>query len=71
MLQACLGMSFSAEKPQIQFKRPQLPDFIHRLQITNLRFGNGVIDLAFRRHPNDVGINVLRKEGDIDVAVFV
>lgn len=71
MLQACLGMSFSAEKPQIQFKRPQLPDFINRLQITNLRFGNGVIDLAFRRHPNDVGINILRKEGDIDVAVFM
>jgi len=71
MLQACLGMSFSAEKPQIQFKRPHLPHFIDRLQITNLRFGDSVIDLAFRRHPNDVGINVLRKEGDIDVAVFM
>jgi len=71
MLQACLGMSFSAEKPQIKFNKPQLPHYIQRLQITNLRFGNKVIDLAFRRHPNDVGINVLRKEGDIDVAVFM
>ena len=71
LLQACLGMRFSAKKPQIQFRNPQLPNFIDRLQITNLCFGDGVIDLAFRRHPNDVGINVLRKEGDIDVAVFM
>ncbi|MDH5392482.1 MAG: amylo-alpha-1,6-glucosidase [Gammaproteobacteria bacterium] len=71
LLQACLGMSFSVEKPQIRFKNPQLPSFIHRLQITNLRFGESVIDLAFRQHPNDVGINVLRKVGDIDVAVFM
>lgn len=71
VLQACLGISFSPDKPQIRFKYPQLPDYIHRLQITNMRFGDSVIDLAFRRHPNDVGINVLRKEGDIDVAVYM
>lgn len=71
ILQSCLGITFSAEKPQIHFHYPQLPDYIHRLQITNMRFGDKVIDLAFRRHPNDVGINVLRKEGDIDVAVYM
>lgn len=71
LLQACLGMSFSATKPQIRFTKPQLPSFIHRLQITNLRFGDNVIDLAFRQHTNDVGINVLRKEGDIEIAVFM
>ena len=71
ILQACLGLTFSAQKPQIRFHHPQLPDFIHRLQITNLRLGNGVIDLAFRRHTNDVGINVLRKEGDIDIVTIM
>lgn len=71
LLQACLGMSFSATKPHIKFKNPQLPDFIHRLEISNLRFGDSVIDLAFRQHPHDVGINVLHKEGDIQVAVFM
>lgn len=71
ILQACLGLSFSVQKPQIRFHHPQLPDFIHRLQITNLRLGDGVIDLAFRRHPNDVGINVLRKEGDIEIVTIM
>lgn len=70
MLQACLGISFSAKKPQIHFKFPQLPEYIERLQITNLRFPDGVIDLTFHTHPNDVGINVLRKEGDIEVAIY-
>lgn len=71
ILQACLGLTFSAQKPQIRFHHPQLPEFINRLQITNLRMGDGVIDLAFRRHPNDVGINVLRKEGDIEVVTIM
>jgi len=71
MLQACLGLTFSAEKPQLRFHHPQLPDYLQRLQITNLRFGNSVIDLSLRRHLNDVGINVIRKEGDIDIVVIM
>jgi len=69
MIQACLGLTFSAEKPQIRFHYPQLPDYLQRLQISNLRFGNAVIDLSLRRHLNDVGINVIRKEGDIGIVV--
>jgi len=71
ILQSCLGMTFSAEKPQIKFHFPQLPDYLERLQITNIRFGSAVVDLAIRRHPNDVSVNILRKEGDIDIAVIM
>lgn len=71
LLQACLGLTFSEEKPQIRFHHPRLPDYIQRLEITNLRFGNAVIDLTLRRHLHDVGVNVLRKEGDVEVAVIV
>lgn len=70
MLQACLGLSFSASKPQIQFKFPQLPDYLQQLEITNLRFGDAIIDLSFHRHANDVGINILQKRGDIEIAIF-
>jgi glycogen debranching enzyme len=69
VLQACLGLTFSAVKPQIRFHYPQLPSAIKRLQINNLRFGNGVVDLALRRHGNTVSVNVTRKTGDIDIAV--
>ncbi|MBI3898036.1 MAG: amylo-alpha-1,6-glucosidase [Gammaproteobacteria bacterium] len=71
LLQACLGLSFSAEKPQLRFAHPLLPDYLHWLEIKNLRFGGAVLDLMIRRHPHDVGINVMRKEGDIEVAVVV
>ncbi|ADJ28469.1 amylo-alpha-1,6-glucosidase [Nitrosococcus watsonii] len=71
LLQACLGLTFSEEKPQVRFHHPRLPEYLQRLEITNLRFGNAVIDLTLRRHLHDVGVNVLRKEGDIEVAVIV
>lgn len=71
LLQACLGLTFSEEKPQLRFHHPRLPEYMQRLKITNLRFGNAVIDLELRRHLHDVGVNVLRKEGDLEVAVIV
>ncbi|QBQ56163.1 amylo-alpha-1,6-glucosidase [Nitrosococcus wardiae] len=71
LLQACLGLTCSEEKPQLRFHHPRLPDYIQRLEITNLRFGNAVIDLTLRRHLHDVGVNVLRKEGDVEVAVIL
>ncbi|MBS1213587.1 MAG: amylo-alpha,6-glucosidase family, partial [Proteobacteria bacterium] len=71
LLQACFGLTFSAEKPQLRFYHPQLPDYLEWLRIKNLRFGDAVIDLAFQRHPNNVSVNVEYKEGDIEVAVVV
>lgn len=71
LLQACLGLTFSEEKPQLRFHHPRLPEYVQRLEITNLRFGSAVIDLTLRRHLHDVGVNVLRKEGDVEVAVIV
>ncbi len=71
LLQACLGLTFAPEKPQLLFDHPQLPEYLQSLQIKNLQFGNAVIDLAFRRHPQDVGVNVMHKEGDVEIAVIV
>lgn len=71
LLQACLGLTFSEEKPQLRFHHPRLPGYLQRLEITNLRFGSATIDLTLRRHLHDVGVNVLHKEGDIEVAVIV
>jgi glycogen debranching enzyme len=71
LIQACLGLTFSPEKPQIRFYHPQLPPYIEWMRIEGLRFGDGVIDLVLRRHANDVGINVEHKEGDIEVAIVV
>lgn len=71
LLQACLGLTFSSEKPQVQFHYPQLPEYIDVVRISNMQVGDGLLDLSLRRHTHDVGINVIRKEGDVEIAVIV
>lgn len=71
LLQACLGLRFSAESPQLRFDHPRLPRWMNTLEIRNLRLGDSVLDLALARHENDVSVNVKRKEGDVRVSVLV
>jgi len=69
VLQAMLGLTFAPHKPQVRFDTPLLPSYLQWVRIQNLRIGDGVVDLALRRHPRDVGLNVERKEGDISIIV--
>lgn len=70
VLQSMLGLTFSPEKPQIRFEKPQLPEFLEWVRIRNLRVGGGSVDLALYRHPRDVGLSVERKAGDVEIAVL-
>lgn len=71
LLQACLGLSFSREKPQVRFTHPILPEFLEWIEIKELQVDGGSVDLILRRHLQDVSINVLRSEGDMSVAVIL
>ncbi len=71
LLQACIGLKFSSRKPEICFHRPHLPDYIDSIRISRLKVKNGEVDLILRRHTHEVGIHVIRKTGDIDVAVVL
>jgi soluble P-type ATPase len=42
---------------------------VGELRIHNLVVGNGTVDLLLVRHENDVGVNVLRREGDVQILV--
>lgn len=70
VLQSMLGMTFSPSKPQIRFDRPRLPPFLSWVRIQNLCVGDGIVDLTLRRHPRDVGLNIERKEGDVQIVIF-
>src|SRR5436309_13299525 len=65
LLQACLGLHISAPKCRLSFWHPILPPFLKEVQVRNLRVGQAAVDLLFLRHGNDVGIKVLRREGQI------
>jgi hypothetical protein len=44
---------------------------LHQLEIRNLSVGGGSVDLVIRRHTNDVGIDIVRRQGDIEIAVML
>jgi len=69
LLQACLGLSFNPDKAEIQFRHPRLPKFLDRVEINNLFVKGASVDLVFQRYENNVGVNVVRKDGDIEVVV--
>jgi glycogen debranching enzyme len=70
MLQACLGLTIDAPRRQIQFRRPALPKWLPRVTIDNLRVGDATVDLRLERHRRDVGINLARRDGDVEVLVL-
>jgi glycogen debranching enzyme len=69
LLQACLGLSFHQQSNEIRFRHPQLPPFLETVEIKDLAIGNATVDLRLQRYPNNVGINVVRKEGEAEVVV--
>ena len=69
LLQACLGLSFAPDRPEIRFRNPRLPPFIDTLEIRGLSINNSSADLLLQRYPNNVGINIIRKQGPLDVVV--
>lgn len=69
LLQACLGLHIDGVQRRISFCYPILPGFLKRIRLRNLRVGNASVDLLLERHREDVGVNVLRREGEVEIAV--
>jgi glycogen debranching enzyme len=69
LLQACLGLNIQAAESRLSFSYPVLPAFLDEVRIRNLQVGQAVVDLLLLRHDGDVGINVLRREGKIQITM--
>jgi glycogen debranching enzyme len=67
LLQACLGLDVKDAERQVCFYQPVLPSFLRELHINNLRVGRVAVDLLLHRHGDDVSINVVRREGTVEV----
>jgi hypothetical protein len=71
MFQACLSIRVGAITSRISLVRPSLPPFLGRAKIADLRVGDASADLVVVWHEHDVTVSVLRRNGDIDVAVLM
>jgi glycogen debranching enzyme len=69
LLQSCLGMRFSPDKPQLQLDHPVLPDDVDRIAISDLVVHGGSVDLVLMRHGSSVSLYVPAKRGDVEVAI--
>jgi glycogen debranching enzyme len=67
LLQACLGLEVDAGQRQVRVTHARLPRFIDSLNITGLQVGRGSVDLVLVRHELGVGINVVRRSGDVEI----
>ena len=69
LFQACLGLEVDGPRRQIRFTSPQLPASLGELRIHNLEVMGATVDLLLVRHAHDVSLNVLRREGNVEVLV--
>jgi glycogen debranching enzyme len=70
LLQSLLGMAIDAPARQIRFSHAVLPESIRRVWISDLRVGDARVDLAVERFPLNVAVEVLRREGHVDLIVL-
>lgn len=64
LLQACLQVEIDSVKKTIVFNKPELPAYLDRISINNLKLGSATCDIELYRHEYDVAFNVIRKPND-------
>ena len=68
-LETMLGLRPHAERRELELTRPYLPEWLGRVNLTNLRVGSAAVDLLFHRWRGTTSAEVLRKVGDIAITI--
>jgi glycogen debranching enzyme len=69
MLRSYGGLSADAPKQRLFIVRPQLPEWLDHMEIVGMRVGSARVDLTFSRKDGVTGIQVPRKEGELEVLI--
>ena len=69
MLTACLGITPDALNNRLIINRPHLPSWLDNVQFNNVKVGNTLTDLNFRRVEEETLVNVSKRSGDINVLI--
>jgi hypothetical protein len=68
-LQACLGLEVQGQHGRVCLKNPVLPAFLEEVTIRGLQLPAGRMDIAITRHDGDVGVRLVRREGEGELMV--
>jgi glycogen debranching enzyme len=69
LLQACIGLTIDALKKEVRLFHPLLPESLPQVTIRNLRVGDASVDIGLERYRDSVGLNVVRRDSDVDIVV--
>jgi glycogen debranching enzyme len=69
LFRACLGIEISALERQAYFNNPLLPPSVSELRIHNLEVGGAAVDLLLAHRNQELSLDVLRREGNVQVLV--
>lgn len=69
LLQSCLGLDLDAPRRRVCFRRPLLPEFLDEIEIRDLRLADASLDLRLRRREDDVRVDLLRRDGDVELVI--
>jgi glycogen debranching enzyme len=67
LLQAMLGLSARAHENVLTINNPVLPPWLNSVELRNLRVGDSVLSLAFRREGEMTAFSMLSKQGTVRV----
>jgi glycogen debranching enzyme len=70
LLRACLGIKFEPGTRSVTFNRPVLPAFLDGVILRGLSLADAKVDVAIRRTEAEVAVNVLSRDGDIQVTTI-
>lgn len=65
LIEACLGITFDAQRRSIRLDGKCLPDFLQELTIANLRVGDARCDLRIEHDGKSLHATILRHTGDV------
>ncbi len=68
-VETMLGLRANAGQGELELRHPNLPDWIGKVTLTNLRIGEASVDLLFHRWRGTTSAEVLRKVGDLSVTI--
>jgi len=69
MLLAVLGITPDALTGRLMLDRPHLPPWLDRVRFKNIKVGEALTDLEFRRIENSTLVNVTKKQGSLNVLI--
>jgi glycogen debranching enzyme len=67
LLRACIGITVRARDRQICFSKPTMPPSLQEVRIENLRLADAEVDLLIQRSKQGVALEVLRKQGEVEI----